>query len=220
NAKRCKTLEDLLKNSEIVTVHVDGRPQNKHLISSKQFAQMRDGVIFLNLSRGNVVDLEALAAACKSAKVAGAAVDVFPREPASNDQGFDSPLKGLPNVILTPHVGGSTLEAQRNIAEFVSERLISYIKSGSTHLSVNFPQLQLPELIDAHRFLHVHENVPGILAKINGLLAERGINILGQYLKTSEQIGYVITDVDSKYERDVIKELEAINHTIRFRALY
>ncbi len=220
NAKRCRSLAELLKTADIVTLHVDGRASNKGIFGAKEFGLLKNGAIFLNLSRGHIVDIEALADAVKSGRVGGAAVDVFPYEPKSNKEEFLSPLRGLPNLILTPHVGGSTEEAQRNIGEFVASRMIEYVNTGSSFGSVNFPQLQLPSLTGAHRLLHVHRNVPGILAKINSLLAAHKINILGQYLKTNEQIGYVITDVDKKYDATVISKLKEIQDTIKFRILY
>jgi D-3-phosphoglycerate dehydrogenase len=181
---------------------------------------MKKGVIFINLSRGHVVDIKALRENILSGKVAGCAIDVFPYEPVSNDEEFQSELRGLPNTILTPHIGGSTLEAQENIGNFVPAKMMDYINTGSTSISVNFPNLTLPILHDAHRLIHIHHNVPGILAKINQILADHGINIVGQYLKTNELIGYVITDINKEYNKDVIAKLRAIEHTIKFRMLY
>ncbi len=220
NSKRCRSLEELLKLADVVTIHVDGRKENKNLISDKEFSLMKDGVIFLNIARGFIVDVFALEKYIKSGKVAGAAVDVFPTEPKSNDEPFISNLQGLPNTILTPHIGAGTEEGQRNIAEFVPEKLISFINSGNTTLSVNFPNIQLPELSDAHRFIHIHRNIPGILASVNNIFAKNKINIEGQYLKTNEDIGYVITDVNKDYGHSVIKELKSIEGTIRLRILY
>lgn len=220
NAKRCDSLEQLLSKCDIVSVHVDGRPENRNLISYKQFEQMKNGVYFLNLSRGFVVNIKALSDNLKSNKVKGAAIDVFPSEPKNNREPFVSELQDLPNVIITPHIGGSTEEAQQNIAEFVSNKIMDFIHDGSTMLSVNFPNLQLPEIINAHRLMHVHKNVPGILAKINNILAANSINIVGQYLKTNENIGYVITDISREYERDVINNIKDIAGTIRFRIIY
>lgn len=220
NATKCSSLEELLSVADVVTLHVDGRKSNKNLIGVQEFDQMKDGVIFLNLSRGHVVDIEALKRSIEIGKVRGAAVDVFPVEPISNKEEFVSPLRGLPNVILTPHIGGSTEEAQENIANFVPNRIIEYINTGSTTNSVNFPNLQLPILENAHRLIHIHENMPGILAKINNTLAKHNINIMGQYLKTNETIGYVITDINKKYSKDVITDLKNIEGTIRFRILY
>src|SRR3989344_2125366 len=199
NARKCSSLNDLLKIADIITVHVDGRKNNANLISDKELKKMKNGVIFLNLSRGFVVNLDLLAKYIKQGKVHGASIDVFPQEPHSNDEKFKSALQNLPNVILTPHIGGSTEEAQKNIGEFVSSRLISYIDSGSTTLSVNFPPLELPKLKNAHRLIHIHANQPGVLAKFNLVLANYKINIEGQYLGTSNEIGYVITDVNRSY---------------------
>jgi D-3-phosphoglycerate dehydrogenase len=155
-----------------------------------------------------------------SGKVAGCAIDVFPLEPASNDEEFVSELRGLPNTILTPHIGGSTLEAQQNIGQFVPGKIMDYINNGNTSNSVNFPNLTLPILQNAHRLIHIHSNVPGVLAQINNVLAEHGINIVGQYLKTNETIGYVITDINKEYDKEVIAKLRAIEYTIKFRVLY
>jgi len=219
NAIKCKTLEELLKQSDIVTLHIDGRPDNKNFIGSKELAQMKPGALLLNNARGHVVDVPALAAALRSGHLGGAAVDVFPYEPKTNDEPFETELRGLPNVLLTPHIGGSTAEAQRNIAEFVPERIMQYINTGNTQQSVNFPNIQLP-LQQAHRLIHIHANVPGVLAKINNVLAAHHVNILGQYLKTNEQIGYVITDINKEYDQDVIQALREVEHTIKFRVLY
>ena len=181
---------------------------------------MKEGVIFLNLSRGHIVDISSLVQNIKSGKIKGAAVDVFPKEPVNNAEEFVSELRGLPNVILTPHIGGSTSEAQENIANFVPNRIMEYINTGNTYQSVNFPNIQLPELKNAHRLIHIHENVPGVLANINNVLAKNHVNILGQYLKTNEQVGYVITDINKAYDKEVINELRSISNTIKFRMLY
>jgi len=220
NAKKCNTLSELLKKSDIVTLHIDGNKSNTNYISEKEFKQMKSGVIFLNLSRGHVVDIEALAKHLKSKKVKGASIDVFPYEPSGNDEKFISELQNLPNVILTPHIGGSTEEAQKNIGNFVPKKIIDFINSGNTFYSVNFPEIQLPEFQNAHRLIHIHENVPGILAQINNTLAGHNINIIGQYLKTNELVGYVITDISKKYDPIVISDLKKIPHTIKFRVLY
>lgn len=220
NARKCHSLRELLEKVDIVTLHVDGRPENRNLIGAEEFAAMKDGVIFLNLSRGHVVDIGALVQSIKSGKVSGAGVDVFPEEPATNSDPFESELCGLPNVILTPHVGGSTSEAQENIANFVPNRIMDYINSGNTYGSVNFPNLQLPELKNAHRLIHIHANVPGVLASINQVLAQNQVNILGQYLKTNERVGYVITDIDKAYDKQVVNDMKQVPHTIKFRILY
>ncbi|MBW3128940.1 phosphoglycerate dehydrogenase [Hymenobacter profundi] len=219
NATKCRTLDELLQQADIVTLHIDGRPENKNFIGAEHFAQMQPGALFINNARGHVVDVPALAEALRSGHLGGAAIDVFPHEPKTNDESFESELRGLPNVLLTPHIGGSTAEAQRNIAHFVPERIMDYINSGNTQQSVNFPNIQLPEQ-QAHRLIHIHANVPGVLARINNVLATRHVNILGQYLKTNEHIGYVITDVDKQYEPELLDELRQVEHTIKFRVLY
>ena len=220
NARKCHSLKELLKKADIVTVHVDGSEQNTNMIGEKEFRQMKDGVIFLNLSRGFVVDIDALVNSINLGKVRGASIDVFPYEPVSNDEKFTSRLQGLPNVVLTPHIGGSTDEAQRDIANFVPRKMIDFINSGNSYYSVNFPNIQLPSFENAHRLIHIHHNTPGILAKINAVFARNNINIIGQYLKTNELIGYVITDISKKYDPKVINELKGIDHTIKFRILY
>jgi D-3-phosphoglycerate dehydrogenase len=220
NAVKCKTMKEVLETSDVISLHVDGRPSNANLIGAKEFDLMKKGVIFINLSRGHVVDIHALRENIISGKVAGCAVDVFPHEPASNDEEFQSELRGLPNTILSPHIGGSTLEAQENIGNFVPTKIMDYINTGSTSNSVNFPNLTLPILDNAHRLIHIHNNVPGILARINQVLADHGINIAGQYLKTNESIGYVITDINKDYDKEVIAKLRAIDNTIKFRMLY
>ena len=220
NATKCESIEELLQLADVISLHVDGRPENKNFFGEKHFQLMKDGVIFLNLARGPVVDTIALKNALISRKVTGAGVDVFPEEPKSNEDPFDSVLKGLPNTILTPHIGGSTLEAQENIADFVPRKIMDYINTGNTANSVNFPNLQLPTLQDAHRLIHIHENVPGVLADINHTLAKHQVNIVGQYLKTNETIGYVITDINKVYSKELTKELRKIKHAIKFRVLY
>ncbi|MBC8082598.1 MAG: phosphoglycerate dehydrogenase, partial [Hymenobacter sp.] len=219
NAVKCRTLPELLQQADVVTLHVDGRPDNAHLIGAAELALMKPGALLLNNSRGHIVDLAALAAVIRSGHLGGAAVDVFPHEPKTNQESFESELRGLPNVLLTPHIGGSTAEAQRNIAEFVPERIMEYVNTGNTQQSVNLPNIQLP-VQQAHRLIHIHANVPGVLARINNVLAGRHVNILGQYLKTNEHIGYVITDIDKEYEPEVIGELKQVEHTIKFRVLY
>lgn len=220
NAIKCKSLKELLAQADVVTLHVDGREANTNLIGEEEFKSMKDGVIFLNLSRGHVVDVKALRENILNGKVGGCSIDVFPYEPISNNEEFVSELRGLPNTILTPHIGGSTSEAQENIGNFVPTKMMDYINTGSTSNSVNFPNLTLPILENAHRLIHIHNNVPGILAKINKVLADNEINIVGQYLKTNELIGYVITDINKEYNKEVIKDLRAIDNTIKFRVLY
>jgi D-3-phosphoglycerate dehydrogenase len=220
NAIKCRSMKELLEKSDVLSLHVDGRSSNTNLISQREFEWRKKDVIFINLSRGHVVDIKALRENIISGKVAGCAIDVFPHEPVSNKEEFISELRGLPNTILTPHIGGSTSEAQENIGNFVPGKFMDYINTGGTSNSVNFPNLTLPTLENAHRLIHIHENVPGILAKINQVLADHGINIVGQYLKTNELIGYVITDINKEYDKDVIAKLRAIDHTIKFRVLY
>ncbi|WP_127020918.1 phosphoglycerate dehydrogenase [Flagellimonas beolgyonensis] len=219
NAVKCNTLEDLLSVSDVVTLHVDDNKANKNFIGEREINQMRDGALLINLSRGFVVDIDALANALKSGKLGGAAVDVFPVEPRSNGE-FETPLQGLNNVILTPHIGGSTEEAQRDIADFVPNKIMDYINSGNTVDAVNFPNIRLPKQNNAHRFLHIHKNVPGIMAKINEVCAKYGLNISGQYLSTDSEVGYVITDLDKEYNKEVIKALKNVENTIKFRVLY
>lgn len=220
NAVKCRSMKEVLRLSDVVTLHVDGRSSNRNFFGKKDFAAMKKDALFLNLSRGFIVDLEALAESIRSGRLKGAAVDVFPKEPKNNDEPFASELQDIPNVILTPHIAGSTEEAQANIAEYVPEKLISYINTGNTYGSVNFPNLQLPPLKNAHRLIHLHGNVPGILAQINNILADHNINILGQYLKTNETVGYVITDIDKKYQTSVAKSLRKIDGTTSLRVLY
>ncbi len=219
NATKCTTLEDLLSVSDVVTLHIDDNPANKNYIGERELARMREGAYLINLSRGFVVDIPALGNALKSGKLAGAAIDVYPEEPRSNGE-YQTELAGLENVILTPHIGGSTEEAQRNIADFVPNKIMEYINSGSTVDAVNFPNIRLPKQQNAHRFLHIHRNVPGIMAHINKVLAEFDMNITGQYLSTDPQVGYVITDLDKDYNKEVVQALRKIEHTIKFRVLY
>ncbi len=219
NAVKSKTLEEMLPLADIVTLHIDGRPENQDFFGAKEFALMKPGALFINNARGHVVSVPALAEALRSGHLGGAAIDVFPHEPKTNHEAFESELRGLSNVLLTPHIGGSTAEAQRNIAEFVPERIMEYINTGNTQQSVNFPNIQLPTQ-QAHRLIHIHANVPGVLARINNVLAAHHVNILGQYLKTNELIGYVITDINREYDQDVIQALREVEHTIKFRVLY
>jgi D-3-phosphoglycerate dehydrogenase len=212
--------KELLRRSDVITVHVDGREENRNLIGEKEFAAMKEGVVFLNLSRGFVVDVEALARHIRNGRVRGAAVDVFPEEPVSSKASFSSSLQGLPNVILTPHIGGSTEEAQAGIGAFVAERIAAYFATGSTMTSVNFPIYQPLGRAYLHRFAHIHENIPGMLARINDVFARRGINIAGQHLQTRGTVGYAIIDVDGPCNTGVLADLEAIPNTIRVRLVY
>lgn len=219
NARRCLKLEELLKQSDVISVHISGNPKT-HVIGERELNLMKKGSYIINTSRGGAVDNDALVTLLKTGKIAGAAIDVFEHEPKDKNEIFVCQLRGVPNVILTPHIAGSTEESQRNIADFVSKKMLEFINLGNTYMNLTLPAIQLPKLNKAHRMLHLHDNVPGILAQINGVLAKHSINILGQYLKTNEKIGYVITDVDKKYEKDVLKELRQIQHTIKFRVLY
>jgi len=219
NAVKCNTLEDVLSVADVVTLHIDDNKANKNFIGERELAQMRNGAILINLSRGFVVDIEALAEALRTKKLSGAAIDVYPEEPRSNGD-FTTNLQGLENVILTPHVGGSTVEAQQDIADFVPNKIMDYINSGNSVDAVNFPNIRLPKQNNAHRFLHIHKNVPGVMAKINKVLAQYELNILGQYLSTDPDVGYVITDLDKEYNKEAIKALKAVDHTIKFRVLY
>jgi D-3-phosphoglycerate dehydrogenase len=217
NARRCGTLQELLEISDVVTLHVDGRPGNSGLFGEPEFAAMRPGSLFLNLSRGFVVDHAALRRNIESGHLAGAAVDVFPQEPRGRGEEFHSDLRGLPNVILTPHVGGSTEEAQEDIGEFVAGKLHDYVTSGTTSLSVNLPGVALPRTPGLHRLIHLHRNVPGVLATINQLLAEHRANIEGQLLGTRDDLGYVLTDIGTEYTDDMLGSLRRLDVTIRLR---
>jgi D-3-phosphoglycerate dehydrogenase len=208
---------ELLEMSDVVTLHVDGKPQNKNLFGADEFAAMKDGACFLNLSRGFVVDHDALAACLKSGKVSGAAIDVFPSEPESG-AGFKSALQGLPNVILTPHIGGSTEEAQQNIGQFVSAKLIDYVRTGDSTLSVNLPQCHLDYEEGSYRLMHIHHNVPGILRAINDILGDRGINIERQVLDTRGNLGYSIYDINRPCDAELMALLRGVPHTVAVRA--
>ena len=207
---------ELLESSDVVTLHVDGKPQNKNLFGNDEFAAMKEGACFLNLSRGFVVDHEALAACLKSGKIAGAAIDVFPHEPESGAP-FVSVLRGLPNVILTPHVGGSTEEAQQNIGQFVSAKLMDYLRTGDSTLSVNLPQCHLEYEEGSYRLMHIHHNVPGILRAINDILGDRGINIERQVLDTRGALGYAIYDINRACDAELMAELRKVPQTIAVR---
>ncbi|MBK6764655.1 MAG: phosphoglycerate dehydrogenase [Micrococcales bacterium] len=220
NARRCGSLAELLAVADVVTLHVDGRPGNAGLFGEPQFAAMKPGALFLNLSRGFVIDTAALREHLVSGHLGGAAVDVFPVEPASRGEEFRSELRGLPNVVLTPHIGGSTLEAQQDIGRFVAGKLVDFGTDGSTVLSVNLPPLSLPEHEGTHRLAHLHRNVPGVLAAINSVLAAHGVNVEGQLLGTRGESGYVLTDVGVDYADEVLDQLRALPETVRLRVLY
>jgi D-3-phosphoglycerate dehydrogenase / 2-oxoglutarate reductase len=219
NARRCGRLADLLDCADIVTLHVDGRPGNEQLFGEDEFARMRPGSLFLNLSRGFVVDHDALRRHLASGHLAGAAIDVFLDEPAGRGDEFVSTLRGLPNVILTPHIGGSTEEAQQDIGQFVAGKLHDFLAYGSTSASVNLPALALGVQPGTHRLAHLHRNTPGVLAAINGILAGADVNIEGQLLSTRGELGYVLTDIGRDYPDDVLQTLQAMPDTIRLRLL-
>jgi D-3-phosphoglycerate dehydrogenase / 2-oxoglutarate reductase len=219
NARRCSSLQELLQSAETVTLHVDGRAGNHGFFGEEEFALMNPRSLFLNLSRGFVVDHAALRRHIESGHIAGAAIDVFPKEPRGNGEEFVSELRGLPNVILTPHIGGSTEEAQQDIGEFVSGKLVDFAGGGATAMSVNLPNVALPAVPGTHRLIHLHQNVPGVLAAINRVLADHGVNVEGQLLRTRDELGYVITDIGSQYSDEVLAELRAMDVTIRLRTI-
>ncbi len=219
NARRCSTLQELLETVETVTLHVDGRPGNRGFFGEEEFAMMRPRSLFLNLSRGFVVDHAALRRHMESGHIAGAAIDVFPNEPKGRGDEFTSELRGLKNVILTPHIGGSTEEAQQDIGEFVSGKLIDFATAGATAMSVNLPGVALPTVPGTHRLIHLHRNVPGVLASVNRILADHGVNVEGQLLRTRDEYGYVITDIGTSYSEDVLDKLRAMDVTIRLRTI-
>lgn len=219
NARRMDTLDELLETADIVTLHVDGRSGNAGLFGAKQFARMRPGAVFLNLSRGFVVDYASLRDAIVSGHVSGAAVDVFPVEPKRKGDPFESELRGLPNVILTPHTGGSTEEAQEAIGQFVSNKVRDYLATGSTTLSVNLPNLALEQQPGVHRLAYLHRNVPGVLAAVNATLAEHGVNIEGQLLATRGELGYVVTDAGAPVDAAVVEALSTRPESVRLRLL-
>ncbi|WP_203653837.1 phosphoglycerate dehydrogenase [Demequina activiva] len=219
NATRMPTLESLLQAADVVTLHVDGRAGNQGFFGRTQFEMMKPGALFLNLSRGFIVDVDALKEGLESGAIGGAAIDVFPEEPKKKGDPFVSPLQNIPNVILTPHIGGSTEEAQRDIGIFVSKRLRDYVQNGSTSLSVNLPNLQLEQPQGSHRIAHLHENIPGVLAAVNRELAEHNVNIDGQLLATRGELGYVVTDVAAGLTDDAVAALGAMPGTVRLRVL-
>lgn len=220
NAKQIRDLKELLKQSHIVTLHVPSDSTTKNLISADAVRQMRKGAILINHSRGDVVDLDAVRKAIKSGKLAGAAIDVFPEEPEKNGDPFSSGLQNLPNVILTPHIGGSTEEAQANIGLDVTAKLVKYLELGTSEGSHTVPGVSLPPQAGTHRILHIHRNIPGVLGEINSKLSKRGINIVGQYLNTNPDIGYVILDVESKISKEAFEILKGIRGTLRARMVY
>ena len=220
NASSYDSLEELVSKSDIVSLHVPETNKTKNLINEELLAQFKKGSILINYARGEVVDIDALATYLSNGHLAGAAVDVFPSEPEKNGDSFTSPLQGLSNVLLTPHIGGSTEEAQMNIGEDVSNKLFNYLESGITNGSHTVPGIALPPIEGTHRILHIHKNVPGVLSSINTLMSNNHINISGQYLKTNEEIGYVVLDVDTEISEIAIDLLKEVKETIKVRVLY
>ncbi|WP_026926657.1 phosphoglycerate dehydrogenase [Granulicoccus phenolivorans] len=219
NAQRCNSMEELLSKVEVVTLHVDGRPENRKAFTAEHFAMMRPRSLFLNLSRGFIVDVEALRENILSGHIAGAAVDVFPEEPKRAGEKFVSPLQGLPNVILTPHVGGSTQEAQQDIGFYVAGKLVDFWQTGTTSMSVNLPEVPTDNNVHGVRLLYVHKNVPGVLAKVNQLIAEHGVNIDRQSLSTKGELGYAVTEVSGENVRSLAAAIRELPETVRLRAV-
>ncbi len=220
NAVQVDSLKTLLNECDVISLHVPETPATQNMIGAEQLAWMKAEAILINASRGTIVDIEALADALKGERLAGAAIDVFPVEPKSNDEEFISPLREFDNCIITPHVGGSTMEAQENIGVEVSEKLVKYSDNGSSFASVNFPEVTLPAHPGKHRLLHIHKNVPGVLSEINSIFSETGINISSQYLQTNEEVGYVVMDIDVQYSELALARLNEVNGTIRTRVLF
>lgn len=220
NAVQVGSLEELLQNADIVTLHVPDLPSTRYMMKKEQFDLMKDGSYFINAARGTCVEIDDLAAAIESGKILGAAVDVFPKEPKSAEEEFESPLRKFDNVILTPHIGGSTQEAQANIGLEVAEKFVKYSDAGDTTTSVNFPEVSIPVKEGSHRLLHIHQNVPGVLSQINSSFATAGINILAQSLMTEGDVGYLVMDVDNRNSKEALDQLRNIKETIRVRVLF
>jgi D-3-phosphoglycerate dehydrogenase len=220
NAVACKSLKELVSNADVISLHVPETTQTKNLINKQNLKFFKKGSILINYARGEVVDLDALSKALKEEQLAGAAIDVYPWEPEKNGDTFTTPLQGLSNVLLTPHIGGSTEEAQQNIGEDVSTKLFQFLERGITNGSHTVPAIGLPPIETAHRILHIHKNVPGVLSAINTALSKHKINIVGQYLKTNDSIGYVVLDVDKKLSKKAIELLREVKETIKVRMLY
>ncbi|MCP5364575.1 MAG: phosphoglycerate dehydrogenase [Hyphomicrobiales bacterium] len=222
NAQPCTSLDELLHIADVVTMHVPSTPATRNMIGEDQFVKMKPGAVFINAARGDVIDIAALAKAIKTNALFGAAVDVFPSEPSNRNDRFTTPLQGLPNVILTPHVGGSTLEAQANIGKEVAQKIIRYSDNGSTLGAVNFVEVSLPVQSGTTRFLHIHRNIPGVIANINRVFSERQVNITAQYLRTEAEVGYVVSDIDGHLQQGmgIRRSLQAIDGTIRTRFLF
>jgi D-3-phosphoglycerate dehydrogenase len=220
NAESRKSIKDIVSQADIVTLHVPETNQTKNIINKSVIKQFKKGSILINYARGEVVDLDALKVALQEGQLSGAAIDVFPLEPEKNGDVFTSPLQNIPNVLLTPHVGGSTEEAQYNIGEDVSAKLLQYLEVGATYGSHTVPEINLPSQEGTHRILHIHSNVPGVLSEINSSLSEHKINILGQYLKTNDEIGYVVLDIDKKLSKNAVELLKQVKGTLKVRLLY
>lgn len=220
NATQVRTLKDLFGQADIISLHVPSNPSTNNMIKAEELSYAKPGAIFINYARGEVVDLEALKDALVSGKLSGAAIDVFPVEPEKNGAAFSTPLQKLPNVILTPHIGGSTEEAQHNIGLDVSAKMLNYLEKGASFGSHTVPAISVPAVENTHRILHIHENVPGVLSAINTALSTNKINILGQYLKTNDTIGYVVLDVDKQLSAEALALLKEVPHTIKTRLLY
>jgi D-3-phosphoglycerate dehydrogenase len=220
NARQVPSLNQLLASSDVVSLHVPETGSTHNMIGATQLAQMPRGSILINASRGTVVDIDALASSLESGHLGGAGIDVFPEEPRSNDEEFISPLRRFDNTFLTPHIGGSTVEAQANIGMEVAEKLARYSDNGTTTSSVNFPEVALPEHAGSHRLLHIHHNVPGMMSAINSVFSENNLNVSAQYLQTNEAIGYVVIDIDAEYSDMALAKLAGIDGTIRCRVLF
>lgn len=220
NAHQLGTLDEVLAQADVVTLHVPEVPSTENMMGAKQFAKMKPSSIFINAARGSCVDIDALVAALESKHLGGASIDVFPKEPKTNDEEFISPLRAFDNVILTPHIGGSTLEAQANIGIEVAEKFVRYSDTGATLSAVNFPEVSLPSHVGKHRLLHIHKNIPGVLSAINTVFAENGINISAQSLNTNEAVGYLVMDVDVAWSTMALQKLQLIEGTISTRVLY
>ncbi|MFT7300073.1 MAG: D-3-phosphoglycerate dehydrogenase, partial [Porticoccus sp.] len=220
NAEQVSDLKALLSLSDVASLHVPDTTATRYMMGPKELGAMKKGAILINAARGQVVDIDALSSLLESKHLGGAAIDVFPSEPKSNQEEFVSPLRKFDNVILTPHIGGSTQEAQENIGLEVAEKMVLYSDKGATVSAVNFPQVSLPPLLGTHRLLHVHHNVPGIMTAINQVFSDNNINICGQHLQTNEQVGYVVLDVDTEYSDVALKSLKEIEGTMRCRVLF
>lgn len=220
NARAVDSLEQLLKESDVVSLHVPSTLETKYMIKKAELEAMKEGSYLINLSRGNVVEIDALKAALESKHILGAAVDVFPVEPKTNNDPFYTPLQGLSNVILTPHIGGSTQEAQENIGFDAAQKLINYLDNGSTVGSHSVPDIHLPKQAGTHRILHIHKNIPGVMTAINNIISREGLNVVGQYLKTNEDVGYVVLDIRGNVKQEIVDELKSLPETIKARVLY